>query len=217
MGLWDKVSLGGKLVTRADRDLIRAAYREIGLDPKTVILAQGSWNLGSLSAGTHAASGAWDIDVRNVPSAKQIPLVVACRKRGAGCTYLRSRAYGWTSSGAHIHGMHGCGDTGDDPGMSAPGKRQVQAWVRGENGLANGGRDPFPRPKIWPLVEWHNCGLGKRNGDVVLVQKALGILADGYWGPKTQAKWLAYCLAHGRTGINALSLLGYSKGFRPGV
>jgi hypothetical protein len=217
MGLWDKVSLGGKRVTRADRDLIRSAFKSVGLDPSTIRLNQGSWNLGGLSAGTHAASGAWDIDMDRVPLAKQVPLVVALRARGAGASWLRSARYGWTSSGPHIHGLHGCGKEGDDPLMSGPANRQVAAWVRGENGLKSGGKDPFPRPKIWPLVKWRNCGLGKRNDQVKLVQKALGVLVDGYWGPKTQAAWLKWCLAHGRTGINALSLLGYSKGFRPGV
>lgn len=221
MGLWDKVTFNGKRVTRLDRDLLQEAARAVGFDPKKIVLAQGSWNLGGLSAGTHAGSGAWDIDLSNFPAALQIPMVVECRKRGAGSTFIRSAKYGWTQSGAHIHGVHGCGDAGDDPYMSDPAKRQVVLWVKGYDGLKGFNKDPFPRPKIWPRVSWSVVGLGKKNASVTLVQGALkrycspDLVVDGYWGPKTQASWLKACVKTGRTGINLLSLLGNRYGFRP--
>lgn len=221
MGLWDKVSFGGKTITRADKELLMAAALEVGIDPTSIRLAQGSWNLGSLSSGTHAASGAWDVDLSNIPDAKEIPFNTACRKRGAGATWIRSAKYGWTASGAHIHGLHGCGRVGDDPAMSTSAKRQVELWVQGYNGLKGNGKDPFPRPAIWPSVRWSNCGLGKRNDQVKLVQQALrrycspDLVVDGYWGPKTQAAWLKASLKAKRVGINLLAFIGYRYGFRP--
>lgn len=228
MALHDRVRLDGDLVTRQHRELLRAAAREVGIDP--LLVSQGSWSDGGLSGGTHGGSGAVDIRVVNIPPSKRVPFVTACRKRGAGATWLRSAAYGW-SKGDHIHSLLGCGDEGDDPGLSASAKRQVALWARGLNGLTNNAPDPFPRPKVWPLTKWTVIAgrIAGRNrlvpsSHVLRVQRALKAYVGldyttgpGIWGKRTQDAWNRAAVKAGLTGIDLLSFLGYRYGYRPMV
>jgi hypothetical protein len=227
MGFYDRVYFGSKKVTKQHKMLTLEAAREVGLTRITP--TQGSWSGADLSAGTHSGSGALDISVRNIPVDKRVPFVVAMRKRGAGATWVRSRKYGWTR-GDHIHSMMGCGDSGDDPMISASGKRQVAQWKRGLNGLANGARDPHPRPKIWPLTSWgtiENRINGKYravpSANVLRVQKALAKYVGldyssgpGFWGKRTQEAWAKARAKSDLSPVDLFMLLGYRYGYRPG-
>lgn len=221
MGLYDRVDANGSRITRQHRILLHESARAVGIDPARLYVTQGSWSQGSLSGGTHAASGALDLRTWNLPADKLVALVVEMRRRGAGATWVRSRRFGW-DDGDHIHSLVGCGDAGDDPFLSASAQRQVAAWKRGTNGLANGAPDPHPRPAVWPLVEWSGVGYGKRGADVLLVQKALARYVGldyssgpGVWGARTQAAWLRASVKARRKGIDLLAFLGYRYGFRP--
>lgn len=221
MGLYDRVDRNGKRLTRQHRMLLDASLRAVGVDPARAVVTQGSWSQGSLSGGTHAASGALDLRVWNLPGDILVPLVTEMRRRGAGATWVRSRRFGW-NDGDHIHSLVGCGDIGDDPFLSASAQRQVQQWVMGRNGLSNGAIDPHPRPKVWPIVRWRNCGRGQRGDDVLRVQKALAqyvgldyTSGPGVWGVKTQAAWLRAVVKSKRKGIDLLAFLGYRYGYRP--
>jgi len=190
----DRVTRGGKTLTRRVWDLLEDAGHEAGLPIRVL---QGSFNRGgvSQSAGTHDAGGAFDLSVRGMTEAQAIRLVVALRKRNVAA-WLRSPKYGWPArlGGSHIHGI-----VCDEPGLSYGARQQVVAYRAGRNGLASRARDPFPRPAWKPygdggggtIVSAHahvrlsNLKFGAHNDDVKDLQKALGILADGVYGPAT--------------------------------
>jgi len=116
----------------------------------------------------------------------------------------------------------GRGDAGDDPGLSASAKRQVQQWAAGRNGLSSGGPDYHPRPKVWPIVRMSAVGYGKRGLAVLRVQRALAkyvglnyATGPGIWGKRTRAAWREAAAKSGLSGIELLAFLGYRYGFRP--
>lgn len=148
MGGWldDVISVdGGKKIRRSFYLKILAAAKAAGIDPADVELAQGSWSNGGASAGTHTADGAADVRTIPLPRRRIISFVTELRRLGLPA-YYRSPEYGWTETGEHLHIL--------DPtyleGMAPPARRQVVAYRAGLNGLANGARDPFPRPEVEP-------------------------------------------------------------------
>lgn len=221
MGLYDRVYLTGKRLTRQQRALILESARVVGIDPAKVVVTQGSWSSSGLSAGTHAASGAADLRVWNLPPDKIVPFCIEMRRRGAGATWPRTRRYGW-HLGDHIHSLVGCGDSGDDPNLSASAKRQVAAWKAGRNGLSNNGPDPISRPAVWPVARWSSVGQGKSGPDVMRVQRALNsymprrtpLVLDGKWGPATERRWQLAVVKARRRGINLFLFLGLRYGWR---
>jgi hypothetical protein len=184
-----RVTRSGKTLTRRTWALLEDAGRAAGVPVRVV---QGSWSRGGLSAGTHSGAGAFDLSVRGMTRAQRLRLVNELRKRNVAA-WLRSREFGWYL-GDHIHGI-----VKDEPGLSYGARRQVINYNQGLNGLASKRRDPHPRPKQVPFdgapkplpeaarVKLANLRYGKRNDDVRDLQRALGIVADGYYGPKTDA------------------------------
>ena len=77
----------------------------------------------------------------------------------------------------------------------------------------------YPPSKTWgsaDIVDLSNLGLGKRNVDVLVVQRALAKYVGldyssgpSVWGPKTQAAWLKAAAKSGKTGLALLKHLGY--------
>jgi len=184
-----RVTRNGRTLSRRDWALLEDAGRAAGVPVRVV---QGSWSRGSLSAGTHSGGGAFDLSVRGMTEAQALRLVHELRKRNVAA-WLRSRRFGWYR-GDHIHGI-----VKDSPGLSYGARRQVINYNQGLNGLANKRRDPHPRPKQTPFagaptplpadvrVRLANLRYGKRNDDVRDLQRALGIVADGIYGPRTDA------------------------------
>jgi murein DD-endopeptidase MepM/ murein hydrolase activator NlpD len=88
--------------------------------------------------------------------------------------------------------------------------------------MINDGKNPYiiyPPSKTWgsaDIVNLKNLGLGKKNADVLVVQKALAKYVGldyssgpGTWGAKTQAAWLKAAAKSGKTGLSLLRHLGY--------
>jgi hypothetical protein len=222
MGLYDRVYMSGKRISRQQRDIILESARAVGISPGTVVITQGSGSEAGLSAGTHAGiTGSADIRVWNIPSEKIVPFCLEMRRRGAGATWPRTRQFGWTR-GDHIHSLVGCGDKGDDPNLSASAKRQVAAWEAGRNGLSNNDPDPIARPQVWPIARWSNVGRGKSGPDVRWAQQALNrymprrtpLVLDGVWGPATERRWQLAVVKARRSGINLFLFLGMRFGRR---
>lgn len=136
---------GGKKIRRAFYLRILAAAKAAGIDPQRVQLAQGSWSFAGASAGTHAQDGAADIRIGPIHHRALLSFNTELRRVGL-ISYIRSPEYGWTETGPHFHVL----DPAYFDGMAPSAKRQVIAYRSGLNGLANGGRDPFPRPKVEP-------------------------------------------------------------------
>lgn len=190
---WDKVARSGQILFRRDWALIADAAAQAGIEVPAVI--QGSWSHGSKSAGTHAGGGAFDLSVRKLTTAQALALVGALRERMV-CAWLRTKVYGWAGD-PHIHGI-----VADSPDLSPSARAQVAAYNRALNGLANKGRDPFPRPStrapfalpgqpapvtvpklVASLLELMT--FGARNAEIVYLQRALKIRDDGYFGVLT--------------------------------
>ena len=182
-----RVTRSGKMLSRRTWALLEDAAEAADVPLRVV---QGSWARGRLSAGTHTGAGAFDLSVRGLSRAQRLRFVNELRKRNTA-TWLRSREFGWYL-GDHIHGI-----VIDEPGLSYGARRQVINYNQGLNGLANKRRDPHPRPKQTPFdgapaplptavkVKLANLRYGKRNDDVRDLQRALGIVADGFYGPRT--------------------------------
>ena len=80
---------------------------------------------------------------------------------------------------------------------------------------------PTPQPVT---IAYKNLGLGKKNADVLTIQRALAIYVGldystgpSVWGPRTQAAWLKAAAKARRTGVNLAKYLGtiYHFGVTP--
>lgn len=136
---------GGEKIRRGFYLRILAAAKAAGIDPRLVKLAQGSWSNGGASAGTHVGDGAADVRTLPLPHRRILAFNTELRRVGL-ISYYRSPEYGWTETGEHLHIL----DPAYLEGMAPSAKRQVAAYRAGLNGLADGGRDPFPRPTVEP-------------------------------------------------------------------
>lgn len=104
-------------------------------------LYQGSYSFADASAGTHSRGGAWDTYWSEVDTDRE---VLAWRECG---TTMSPRP---AMSPLHGHGiLIGC------PHVSAAAARQVVDHRAGRNGLANRGRDRYPRPRL--LLTWRQA------------------------------------------------------------
>lgn len=124
--------------------VIEAAERDVG---RTFTVTQGSYqSTVEASAGTHDGGGAVDLRWSDVLDDG----VLALRQRGMFASRRRPSEGPWVE---HVHGV-----VVDHPLLSASAARQVAAYRRGRNGLANDGPDrgpritPIPRP-VWPPEE----------------------------------------------------------------
>jgi len=127
-------------ITRRVNAILDAAEAAAGINPGLVYVVQGSWSNSSASAGTHSGGGAFDLRVRNLPSARVPPLVVELRRRCGGPVWLRDQQHGGFDP--HIHGI-----VRDELDLSWAAQMQVLSYDAGHNGLANNGPDYHPRPK----------------------------------------------------------------------
>lgn len=113
------------------RDMLVEARRISGLPLR---ITQGGFNAGgvSASAGTHDGGGVLDISVRDLDAVERELAVRRLRQVGFAA-WLRTPAQGFVY---HIHCVAvGC------PSLSPAAARQVTAYLKGRNGLANNGPD----------------------------------------------------------------------------
>lgn len=110
-------------------------------------IAQGSYNIGgvSASAGTHDGGGAVDFSLRLVTPAKRGKILRALKDTGFAAWYRPARVGIWNS---HIHAIAiGC------PDLAPVAKRQVEAYDAHRDGLAGNEPDPTYRPA--PAVKFN--------------------------------------------------------------
>lgn len=127
--------------------VIERAEKALGFQ---LIITQGSYQSSvRQSAGTHDRGGAVDFSTRKLTAEQKRRAVLELRKAGMFAS-VRTPAEGdWVE---HIHGV-----VVDHPDLSPSAARQVTAYRKGLNGLANNGRDtgprliPIPVP-VWPVV-----------------------------------------------------------------
>ena len=201
----DRITRGGRRLSRRVWEILDEVGAETGLPIRVV---QGSWSNGvRRSAGTHGGGGAFDLSCRGMTEDQQIRLTVKLRRYCGNSVWVRSPKFGWPRrlGMTHIHGI-----VGDEPGLAYGAMRQVINARDGLNGLANRGKDPFPRVDRVPFkphetvtaavaVRLANLQYGKRNDDVKDLQRALKITADGVYGPKTDAAVRAHQVRMGLT------------------
>lgn len=131
-----RVYFEGKLMDARTRDMfIRARANS----KYPLVITQGCYNRGgvSASAGTHDGGGAIDIRTRNLTYTQKLNTVKYLRQVGFAA-WLRKASEGpWVE---HIHAVAiGC------PDLSRGARYQVAAYKNGRNGLANNGRDNSTR------------------------------------------------------------------------
>lgn len=179
---WKRETRGTKTLMHRDWILLERAAKAAGVPLRVV---QGSWNNGSLSAGTHSGAGAADLSVHGMTEKQQLKFINEMRKRN-GKAWIRSRKYGGWTRGDHIHVI-----IADTPGLSYGAGRQVINYKNKENGLANHGRDYHARPTphitlIPGMVYLKHLQYGKKGKKSVRkLQRKLDIYVDGHYGPQT--------------------------------
>ena len=134
----DRIVKGKVTLTRRIWALIEDAAKAAGVSTPNVV--QGSYSNGSASAGTHSGGGAFDLSVKGLGIKKILALLTELRKRNCAA-WFRAPAYGWTSTGPHIHAV-----VKDEPDLSKSARQQVEAYDKGLNGLVSKRKDPFARP-----------------------------------------------------------------------
>ena len=113
------------------------------------------------SGGTHATGGAFDL--LDLPGGEDIAVA---RQMGADATWLRPKGWDGADGIAHIHGvLTGCPHNG-------PARYQIDAVVRGYNGLGRGG---YGAPDDGPLPLSHRtwqAGLAWRREQIRLRRRS---------------------------------------------
>jgi hypothetical protein len=113
------------------------------------------------SAGTHSTGGAFDL--LDLPGGEDVAIA---RQMGADATWLRPKDWDGKGGMAHIHGvLTGCPHNG-------PARYQIDAVVRGYNGLGRGG---MASPDDGPLPLSHRTwqqGLAWRREQIRLRRRA---------------------------------------------
>jgi hypothetical protein len=113
------------------------------------------------SAGTHSTGGAFDL--LDLPGGEDVAIA---RQMGADATWLRPKNWDGKNGMAHIHGvLTGCPHNG-------PARYQIDAVVRGYNGLGRGGA---AAPDDGPLPLSHRTwqqGLAWRREQIRLRRRA---------------------------------------------
>jgi hypothetical protein len=187
-----KVWWRGKKFDKTTAQALAEAERLFG---KRLVVTQGSFSNGRLSAGTHGGPGAVDLSVRGLSVREQHRLTKILRQVGFAA-WLRTRADGFAP---HIHGIRI-----GTPGLPRGARNQVEAFKRGRNGLSSNRADRQAWLKVKPTtwgqylqskkaklpvrarvrggVRLVNLRAGKKNSDVKALQLALRkyIKARGY-------------------------------------
>lgn len=125
-----RVNYGLWYALKAAEKMLRTPH--FGGESSWITILQGSFSNGSLSAGTHTGSGAFDSTAHNWRNR-----LIVFRILGLAA-WRRTRAQGpWVE---HIHAIM-CGDGG----AAAGAKRQVTAYWNGRNGLGTNRVDDGPK------------------------------------------------------------------------
>lgn len=135
----------GRTVNQRTKTMLEEAQQLLGF---AIVLTQGSYNAGgvSASAGTHDGGGAVDVSVSNLTTTQRWKTVEAMRKVGFAA-WLRTPSQGnWPY---HIHAI-AVGDT--DLSISA--RNQVADYFVGKNGLASHADDNTPAGYQVPFTWW---------------------------------------------------------------
>lgn len=134
MGGATRVTWRGRTFDARTRDMLVEVQRLVG-DGVELIPVQGSYSLGSASAGTHAGGGAVDLRTWHLGTVEKVRLVTAMRLVGFAAWYRYPPKFD-----QHVHGIAiGC------PDLSFAATNQVKDYKAGRNGLANRGPDDGPR------------------------------------------------------------------------
>lgn len=187
-----KVWWRGKKFDKTTAQALAEAERLFG---KRLVVTQGSYSYGRLSAGTHGGPGAVDLSVRGLTISQQHRLTKILRQVGFAA-WLRTRSDGFAP---HIHAIR-IGTVGLPRGAA----NQVAAFKRGRNGLSTNRADrqawlkvkpttweaylrskkpKLPiKPRVRGGVRLANLQAGKKNSDVKALQLALRkfLQARGY-------------------------------------
>lgn len=134
------IELEGHTTTTRTRDMLRELRRLTGLP---LPITQGGYNAGAVpeSAGTHDRD-ALDLRAKDLNSTQRTRVVRNGRQVGFAI-WLRTKAQGFTVD--HFHALPIGGD------LSAGAARQVEAYLKGRNGLKGNGPDDGPHV---PFTTW---------------------------------------------------------------
>lgn len=182
-----RVQFRGVTLNTRTRDMILAIEYLTGL---TLVITQGSYNAGgvSASAGTHDGGGAADIRTRDFTRAEKDAVVLAGRQVGAA-TWFRPAIKGLWPEHIHMIAMN-------DGDLSSGAAAQVRAYINGRNGLANNGPDNGPRGYQYTTWEdwesahpdWRGLTVGQVDEIKNFVRAELkGLEARIYAGPRYSA------------------------------
>jgi hypothetical protein len=162
---------GARLDPRS-RDMIVEARRISGL---TLRITQGGFNAGgvSASAGTHDGGGALDISVRGMSEEDKIVAVRRLRQVGFAAWHRLPSQGPWVE---HIHCIAvGCSS------LSAGAARQVVAYHKGKNGLANGAPDDGDQLYVKNTWESYKAQVAASTGTRVSVSSVAYAARGGYF------------------------------------
>lgn len=142
-----RVQFRGVTLNTRTRDMILAVEYLTGI---TLVLTQGSYNAGGVtaSAGTHDGGGAVDIRAKDLTTAQRKKVVLAMRQVGFAAWLRLAIKDLWP---VHIHGI-----AKNDGDLSRGAAGQVTDYINGRNGLANNGPDDGPdgyRHTTWEAWE----------------------------------------------------------------
>ena len=140
-----RTTFAGRTVNQRTHDMLVEAESILGYD---IVLTQGSYNAGGVSAsgGTHDGGGAVDVSVKDLSTTQRWETVKAMRTVGFAA-WLRTPDQGpWPY---HIHAI-AIGDT--DLPIAA--RNQVADYYVGRNGLASHAADNTPAAYRVPFTWW---------------------------------------------------------------
>lgn len=149
---YERIYWRGVRLNRRTVAMLKWAEKKAGLPTGRLLLAQGSYNAGGVSAsgGTHDGGGSVDCRVGHLSSTERAALVVALKKAGFAAWFREAVPGLW---GAHIHAV-AFGDRDASPQARA----QLVAFDANRDGLRGNRWDATFRPS--PKVEW-NYRLGR--------------------------------------------------------
>lgn len=136
---YTRITFRGVTLSTRTRDMILAAEKILGWQ---LVLTQGSYNKGGVtaSAGTHDGGGAVDVRARDLTDAQKTAVVVALRQVGFASWHRLPSEGNWVE---HIHSI-----AIGDAELSAGAKAQVADYKAGRNGLANKRADNATRAYV---------------------------------------------------------------------
>lgn len=135
----------GIVINTRTKNMLDEAQRLLG---RTLVLSQGSYNVGGdpTSAGTHDGGGVVDVSVTGMTSATRVSVARALRQVGFAA-WVRTPSQGdWPY---HIHAA-----AINDTDLSSQAQNQTGDYYLGMNGLANRGPDDGPKVTIRTWEEY---------------------------------------------------------------